>query len=783
MKNYLYLSLLGLLAGSLSAKFDTPPQLDGPVNTPLSTQLITEPVYEKSKAGMYAISYSQYPVVSSEAPFNSIAALKNGFVVHAQKDNTTSLEQELQSTRYEEALYGTPEAPWSKNLATFRPMELVANFIHDMLLKSLAGGTVVPAEDICPDCVHYSLSDGSVVQFPSNEEPEAKTMRKLIHGMAPHIGAYIAQRELYILSKKELFELIETLFGSLLSQEEFDKTARLKDIALQVHKEGNKYLLTNHGTVVATNDYGQEAVGLPSFCTDRDLYALSIHETKNPSVVFKQSATQPKLILIDETANDNLKLFQQLTQTIKVQKTPLDVMLLLQTEQGSRYTINLHTSHNSIQLIITDPTNESRMNAPLVRKLKYALNKGLKDSAPVLVGQQHTKEDEDEKINYDAPLAHIPLEELETLEDLFGGKIPNELQVIMHMMKHPALNTNDASSRIKNCIILHGPPGTGKSTIAQVLPRMCGWDVVYAGGGDFRTAYQGSGKAKIDAFFAEVDARGKAIAFIDEVDGTTSKTGPQGSTQEDVRTVRAFQTAIDQRRHNTNAWTIFTTNHLDQIDDAFRRRCIIIKVPLPSAASRKRIMTKYCNKLGIPVQSGEKGAISPRFFETLVAATEGFSGDRIIDMIANAKLQYDAGLTPDTSIAFSWRFQGINFTQRSLLANLGEALLVPLAPVFHTLSDSPLETHLYAQYARHIKEQKAVEELAWHRDPRNSNKNYSWSRSALIMGRQGLKTIIHGILSHVGSSLASKVKDSVMGTDWKQLIANYRGLGVDGNEG
>ena len=119
------------------------------------------------------------------------------------------------------------------------------------------------------------------------------------------------------------------------------------------------------------------------------------------------------------------------------------------------------------------------------------------------------------KVNYDAQLSGYGLDDLPSLEDLFGGKVPNNIQIRIRQIKEltkeeiPADKKAKIGTIIKNCTLFYGPPGTGKSTIAYVITLLAAQlaghdiDVVYAGGGDFRDAYQGSGKAKLDALFAE----------------------------------------------------------------------------------------------------------------------------------------------------------------------------------------------------------------------------------------------------------------------------------------
>jgi hypothetical protein len=586
-------------------------------------------------------------------------------------------------------------------------------------------------------------------------------------------------------------ELTEELFATCMPS--------LKEVAITVAVKDNLYTLTTGSETVKSVQYGPagNTAAPGSYYTSEELRALANDEFKSPSVVFADLKGKVSALTLLEYSYSQLDveiLMNNLELTViseNFANDPASYSALLvigkEFEEGIKHWIScvIKKSKDAIQLIITDPANKDRLHDATIQQVKQAVKDGLlkkvtlpkKDNSAVgdmfALGGPAKKKDEkanEEVVNYDAPLAHIPLTELPTLEDLFGGKIPNNVQVLLKQLERRELDKSPMSARLKNCFILYGPPGTGKSTIAQRMARMAGRNVVYAGGGDFRTAYQGSGKAKLDALFNEAKKRGFCVVIIDEIDGASSKLQPNGSTQEDNRAIKALITTLDQHRHDPDIFVICTTNYPDKIDPAILRRFTSIEIPLPQYENRRRIFDNFLQQLDIPIETGNNHAVTPGFYDKLISATEGFSGDKIIDMLVNAKYECDAGLPAESSIGFGWRLKGINLTNKSILANLGEFALLPFAPLFHIIPDSEMDKHLYNQYIRHMKLIDDLEELEWKNDPRNLNHKYGWYRYFKIMGQEGFKSIVHGVFTGIGTSIVNTALTMGRNVDYQAMI-------------
>ena len=762
---------------------------------PISRNDVIDPISDNMQVADHTVTCIQYPVAVSinAQALSGHLSLKNGLITYKYSTDEKTRAQELLSPVYEEELM----PGWTKDTTEGRNTAIVTSFLSDHLLRGLSETKEVPGYTLTRADKFFYLSNNDALLITPDLE---RTVRnKIIYTGKLCVGAaaalatvalvkHVSNRSTISFSRDQLFEALKeqtktigSNSGVEFTQEVFDTyMPGLDGIRFTLSSDNNQQEIITGTETVMTTAYGPTTAPAGSYATSKELRDTAKKEMAKPSKVLAPLPKPvPKLSVLEYSQKDDMEelFMNNLELTVisdalsKHPRSYTSVMLLgKELETGTKEWISctIVKSGKNVQIIITDPLNKDRLQDATVQRVKKAVEDGLlkkvtlpkndADGDLFALGGEPTKKKNDSKeaeVNYDAPLAQIPLEELETLEDLFGGNVPNLIKVRINQLTNHEFSTTPVSARIKNCIILYGPPGTGKSTIAQVLSRTCGWDIVYAGGGDFRTAYQGSGKAKLDALFAEAKKRKPCVVLIDEIDGTTSKLQPNGSTQEDNRAIKALITTLDQHRYDPDIFVICTTNYPENIDPAVLRRFNSIEISLPDYKTRRRIFEKFFVKLNISIGTGDDKAVTPSFFDKIISATDGFSGDKIIDMLVNAKFESDADLQAEASIGFSWRLKGINIRNKSILSNLGQTLLLPLAPLFHMLPDSEMDKHIYTQYIRHVKQTDDIENLEWMKDPRNNNHKYSWGLTFNILGKEAFKSIIHGVFSGIGSQAVS----------------------------
>ncbi len=124
--------------------------------------------------------------------------------------------------------------------------------------------------------------------------------------------------------------------------------------------------------------------------------------------------------------------------------------------------------------------------------------------------------------------------------------------------------------------VLGGPPGTGKSLIAESLARTAGWAFVSASvGGWFAVGDGALGgvSRKVRAFVDQVLANEPCIGFLDEIDALPNRATLDPKHREWwLPVITLFLTEIDRvRKSGKKVLLLGATNYYDRLDDALIR--------------------------------------------------------------------------------------------------------------------------------------------------------------------------------------------------------------------
>jgi ATP-dependent 26S proteasome regulatory subunit len=167
--------------------------------------------------------------------------------------------------------------------------------------------------------------------------------------------------------------------------------------------------------------------------------------------------------------------------------------------------------------------------------------------------------------------------------------------------------------------LLAGPPGTGKTTIAQVLASQLRGEVAFlpAKGSDLVSKYVGESAVRVRDLFDRARAQPPAIIFIDEIDALLPTRGGD-SEREGILT--EFLQQLDGLDSTPGVFVLGATNLPERIDPAVTRPGRLgrrIDIPLPDLAGRRALIGLHSARLHLDsgVDLGE-----------LAAATEGASG-------------------------------------------------------------------------------------------------------------------------------------------------------------
>lgn len=197
------------------------------------------------------------------------------------------------------------------------------------------------------------------------------------------------------------------------------------------------------------------------------------------------------------------------------------------------------------------------------------------------------------------------------------GDIPEEITRIVHRIKNSEYYKQCGLDDTAHEVLLVGPPGTGKSSLAEAIATETGRDFYKLPASSLITSYQGSGSGNIRAIFEYVRRAGKpSVIFIDEVDGI-SNSDIKSNTGESDRTVKELQVQLDFQ--DPLIICILATNNFEQLSGAIKDRFAhkTINVPLPNYGKRLAILKYYAET--------QKLNVSKDFISKLAKLTEQLS--------------------------------------------------------------------------------------------------------------------------------------------------------------
>ncbi|KAI9430509.1 AAA family ATPase [Lactarius indigo] len=94
-------------------------------------------------------------------------------------------------------------------------------------------------------------------------------------------------------------------------------------------------------------------------------------------------------------------------------------------------------------------------------------------------------------------------------------------------------------------LLLHGPPGTGKTHLARAISASTGSSVLTVNGPELTSAYHGETEASLRRVFAAARAREPCIIILDEVDAICPRRGDDAGGEVEKRVVATLLTEMD----------------------------------------------------------------------------------------------------------------------------------------------------------------------------------------------------------------------------------------------
>jgi proteasome regulatory subunit len=313
--------------------------------------------------------------------------------------------------------------------------------------------------------------------------------------------------------------------------------------------------------------------------------------------------------LLDANAENNKyqqKLERLTHENRKLKQAPLFVATVQEiTDDGV-----VIKQHGNNQEALTDATDELR--ADLEPDMRVAVNNSLSIVKP---------------LDADTDARAQAMEVDESPEVTYGdiGGLEEQLQEVREAVEEPLSNPEQFRTvgiDPPSGVLLHGPPGTGKTMLAKAVANETDATFIKMAGSELVHKFIGEGAKLVRDLFEVAREREPAVIFIDEIDAiaakrTDSKTSGDAEVQ---RTMMQLLSEMDGFDERGEIRIMAATNRFDMLDRAILRPGRfdrLIEVPAPTEVGREQIFRIHTRDMNVDDDVD---------FATLAAESDGMSG-------------------------------------------------------------------------------------------------------------------------------------------------------------
>jgi transitional endoplasmic reticulum ATPase len=232
-----------------------------------------------------------------------------------------------------------------------------------------------------------------------------------------------------------------------------------------------------------------------------------------------------------------------------------------------------------------------------------------------------------------------------TYDDLGGmGSTIDALREMVELpLRHPELFQRLGVDPPKG-VLLHGPPGTGKTRLARAVANESAAHFFHIAGPEIMGSAYGESEKRLREIFEQAAEAAPSIIFIDEIDSIAPKRG-QVTGEAEKRLVAQLLTLMDGIEPRQNLVVIAATNRPEALDEALRRpgrfdREIVVGVP--DEPGRREILAIHTR--GMPLDGGVS-------IDDLARRTYGFVGADLAALTREAALEAVRRIMPELNLA------------------------------------------------------------------------------------------------------------------------------------
>jgi proteasome regulatory subunit len=317
--------------------------------------------------------------------------------------------------------------------------------------------------------------------------------------------------------------------------------------------------------------------------------------------ILEQQNEEMRDELLDANAENNKyqqKLERLTHENKKLKQSPLFVATV-QELTGEGVIIKQHGNN---QEALTEVTDE--MRSSLAPDDRVAVNNSLS-----IVKQL------DDETDVRARVMQVEQSPDVTYEDI--GGIDEQMEEVRETVEMPIQNPEmfgEVGIDPPSGVLLHGPPGTGKTMLAKAVANQTDATFIKMAGSELVHKFIGEGAKLVRDLFELARQQEPAVVFIDEIDAiaakrTESKTSGDAEVQ---RTMMQLLSEMDGFEDRGQISIIAATNRFDMLDRAILRPGRfdrLIEVPKPDQEGREIIFKIHTREMNV-ADSVDYGALA-----------------------------------------------------------------------------------------------------------------------------------------------------------------------------
>lgn len=177
-------------------------------------------------------------------------------------------------------------------------------------------------------------------------------------------------------------------------------------------------------------------------------------------------------------------------------------------------------------------------------------------------------------------------------------------------------------------ILLHGPPGTGKTMLLRCVANEANAHVLTINGPSIVSKYLGETEAALRDIFNEARQYQPSIIFIDEIDSLAPSRASDDSGEVESRVVATLLTLMDGMGGAGRVVVVAATNRPNTVDPALRRPGRFdqeVEIGIPDAEAREEILSKQFYKM-----SSRRHELTSEDIHLISSKTHGYVGADLI---------------------------------------------------------------------------------------------------------------------------------------------------------